>query len=95
VPVAASEGSALEPSLGLLLFFVSLLCVFLGGGITAAKGRFVWLALGLLLTGGFLLAFTAFLMAKPASAWARAFYGPAKMARARERFPAPTGRTRA
>lgn len=56
-----------------------------GGLVTAAKGRWGWLAAGLV-TGGVAWTLTALLIATPDSLWAQAFYGPPKMARARRAF---------
>jgi hypothetical protein len=50
------------------------LCALLGGVVTALKGRWGWLAVGLLF-GGWLWLFTAFLPASPDSVWARRSYG--------------------
>lgn len=54
-----------------------LLCVLSAGIVTALKGRWGWLAVGLLL-GGTLWLFTAFLPAAPGSAWANRRAGPAR-----------------
>jgi hypothetical protein len=56
-----------------------------GGLITAAKGRWGWLCLGLL-TGGLAWPLTALLIARPGSVWAQAFYGPPKMSQAKQAF---------
>ena len=58
----------------------------IGGMVTALKGRWAWFALGFL-TGGLIWAATGLLLARPDSAWARSFYDPPKMARARQKFP--------
>jgi hypothetical protein len=50
------------------------LCTLLGGLVTALKGRWGWLAAGLVF-GGALWLFTAFLPAAPGSVWARRSYG--------------------
>jgi hypothetical protein len=64
------------------------------GIVTAAKGRYVWLALGLFLLGlPWLVA--SFLLAKPGSVWASALYGPEKLSRAERRASRRLGRARA
>ena len=68
-------------------FLVTVAFLVLTGAITAAKGRWGWLLVGLLF-GGTIWPLTARLTtATPDSVWARAFYGPDKMARARKLFP--------
>jgi hypothetical protein len=55
------------------------------GAITALKGR-----LGLFVVGFFVWLvwlWAPFRLAKPNSPWARRFYGPEKLEKARERFP--------
>ena len=69
--------------------------VTLTAGIaTALKGRYGWLALGLLLLGLPWLV-SSFLLAKPRSAWAGALYGPEKLSRAERRASRRLGRVRA
>lgn len=58
--------------------------VLLAGAVTAAKGRWGWVVVGLL-TWGVIWLGTAFLIATPDSVWGRRFYGPEKMDRARQR----------
>lgn len=58
-------------------------CV-IGGMVTALKSRWGWFLLGLL-TAGLIWPVTALMIAKPDSPWARSFYGPPKLARARRR----------
>ena len=59
--------------------------------VTAAKGRYGWLAAGLFLLGiPWLVA--AFMLARPRSAWATALYGPDKLARAERRAASPARR---
>jgi hypothetical protein len=83
--LAASNDFLIEPSIG--LFVVALTVLALPAGlVTAAKGRWGWVVVGLL-TSGLAWIATAFLLATPDSLWGRAFYGPEKMARARARFP--------
>ena len=68
--------------------------VTLTAGIaTALKGRYGWLALGLFLFGLPWLV-SSFLLAKPASAWAGALYGPEKLSRAERRASRRLGRVR-
>jgi hypothetical protein len=62
------------------------IAVTVGALVTVAKGRWDWLVMGLLLAGT-IWPLTALLLAKPDSIWGRAFYGGAKMARARRSFP--------
>ena len=63
------------------------------GIATALKGRYGWLALGLLLLGLPWLV-SSFLLAKPGSAWATALYGPDKLSRAEQRASRRLGRLR-
>jgi hypothetical protein len=64
------------------------------GIVTALKGRYAWLALGLFLLG-LPWVVASFLLAKPGSAWATALYGPEKLARAQRRASRRLGRVRA
>ena len=64
------------------------------GIVTAAKGRYAWLALGLFLLGLPWLV-SSVLLAKPGSAWATALYGPEKLSRAERRASRRLGRVRA
>jgi hypothetical protein len=64
------------------------------GIVTAAKGRYVWLALGLFLIGLPWLV-SSLLLAKPGSIWATALYGPEKLSRAERRAARRLGRARA
>jgi hypothetical protein len=54
------------------------------GIVTAAKGRYGWLAVGLFLLGIPWLV-SALMLARPGSAWATALYGPDKLSRAERR----------
>ena len=62
--------------------------------VTAAKGRYGWLALGLFLIG-LPWVVAAFMLARPGSAWANALYGPEKLERAERRASRRLGRVRA
>ena len=76
--VSPSFGTGLLVALGILV---------LAGAVTAAKGRWGWLFIGVLF-GGTIWPLTALLLtATPDSVWGRAFYGPEKMTRARKLFP--------
>jgi hypothetical protein len=66
----------------------------IGGMVTALKSRWAWFVLGLL-TAGLAWPLTALVIARPDSPWGRSFYGPAKLARARRRFPSAGRRRRA
>jgi len=59
-----------SPSLGLILWTLLIGLAFIGGCVTAAKGQWGWLLVGLL-TGGLPLLVTAFVSALPGSLWAR------------------------
>jgi len=54
------------------------------GIVTALKGRYAWLAVGLFLLG-LPWVVSSFLLAKPRSAWATALYGPEKLSKAERR----------
>jgi hypothetical protein len=64
------------------------------GIVTAVKGRYGWLGVGLFLLGLPWLV-SSFLLAKPGSAWASALYGPEKLSRAQRRATRRLGRVRA
>jgi hypothetical protein len=69
--------------------------VTLTAGIaTALKGRYGWLALGLVLLGLPWLV-SCFLLARPGSAWATALYDPDKLSRAEHKASRRLGRVRA
>lgn len=74
------------PSLALVFWTIAAACCVGAGCITAAKGRWGWLLVGLV-TGGLAWLFSAFLIAAPDSLWARHVYGPEKQARASAAFP--------
>jgi hypothetical protein len=84
--IAATEAEPLELGLEFLLLAVYGGACLIGGMVTALKGRWGWFCLGML-TGGLAWPLTALLIGKPDSPWGRSFYGPAKLARARRRFP--------
>jgi hypothetical protein len=64
------------PSPGLIAWTILLGLLLVAGAITAAKGHWEWVAVGLL-TGGLPWCVTAFLHAAPGSLWARNARGPA------------------
>jgi hypothetical protein len=61
-----------SPSAGLVAWTVLIGLVLVAGAVTAAKGRWGWVAIGLL-TGGVPWLVTAFSRANPDSLWARVF----------------------
>ena len=65
------------PSLGLVVWTIVAASVVVAGGVTAAKGRWGWLLVGLL-TGGFAWLYAATLPAAPGSVWSRRFGPPAR-----------------
>jgi len=64
------------PNLGLLVWTALVGLLLVAGAITAAKGRWGWVAVGLL-TGGLPWLVTAFWHARPDSLWARVFHDAA------------------
>jgi hypothetical protein len=70
-----------------LLFVGSPLALVVCGTITATKGRWGWVVIGLLTSGLAWLITAPLLIARPDSLWARRFYGPRRMARAERVFP--------
>jgi hypothetical protein len=56
--------------------------------ITALKGQWILFGAGFVLLG-MVWVIAAFRLARPNSVWARRFYGPDKLARARARYPKP------
>ena len=79
--VAADLGAS--PTVPLEIWAFTLVTLT-AGIVTAAKGRYVWLALGLFLLGLPWLV-SSLLLAKPGSVWASALYGPEKLSRAERR----------
>jgi len=65
-----------SPSPGLIAWTILLVLVLVAGAVTAAKGRWGWVLIGLL-TGGLVWPVTAFLAPAPGSLWLRRFNGPA------------------
>jgi hypothetical protein len=65
-------------------FYLLTLLTLTAGIVTAVKGRYIWLAIGLPLLGLPWLV-SAILLAKPGSLWANALYGPEKLSRAERR----------
>jgi hypothetical protein len=74
-----------SPGPVLIAWSVLISLALLAGAITAAKGRWRWVLIGLL-TGAVPWLATAFLAARPDSLWARVFYDDDKRRRAREQF---------
>jgi len=81
----AAEGSGAAPGLAVEVYLYTLVTLT-AGIVTAARGRYVWLAVGLVLLGLPWL-ISAFLLARPGSMWANALYGPEKLSRAERRGP--------
>jgi hypothetical protein len=81
----AATQFVVHPEIGAVAWIYVVL-VTVSALIAAAKGRFGWLALGIV-TGGLGFVVGALGIATPDSLWARALYGPERMARARSRFP--------
>jgi len=77
-----SDSFLVTPDLWVMAW--SLVCV-VGGVVTAAKGRWGFLVVGVVL-GGLTWPLSALLIAAPDSLWARTFYGGRKMSRARREF---------
>ena len=69
--------------------YVFTLATLTAGVVTGAKGRYVWLAIGLFLLGIPWLV-SCFLLARPGSLWATSLYGPEKLSRAERRRRART-----
>jgi hypothetical protein len=88
---AEGVGASAELPVGVWLFTLLTLTAGIG---TALKGRYGWLAVGLLLLGVPWLV-SCFLLAKPGSAWANALYGPEKLSRAERRASRRLPRLRA
>jgi hypothetical protein len=78
--LAVSTGWAVVYGLGLFA-----LCLT-PAVITALKGQWVLFGAGFLFLG-MVWVIAAFRLARPKSVWARRFYGPEKLARARARYP--------
>lgn len=70
MPLIAAGDFVVSPSVGLIAWAAF---IWLAGGITAAKGLWRWLLIGLL-TGGMLWFVTAFFKADPTSLWVRRFH---------------------
>ena len=84
--LAQGEEFVVSPGAGTYLWLLYAAMAVACAGITAAKGRWGWLAAGLVF-GGLLWPVAALMIATPDSLWARTYYGDAKMARARRAFP--------
>ena len=84
VEIAAIDGETTEIGLEFVLLAALGAASLIGGMVTALKGRWGWFLLGLV-TAGLIWPLTALLVAQPDSPWARSFYGPPKLARARRR----------
>ena len=92
----ALAAAAEDPAVGgipLGLYLVTLVTLT-AGIVTAVKGRYAWLLIGLFLLGLPWLV-SALLLAKPGSAWANALYGPEKLSRAERRAARRLPRVRA
>jgi len=89
--LTASSEFVVNPDPALIVWTVLFACALLAGAVTAVKGRWGWVLLGLL-TGGVLWLGTAFLAATPESLWARRFYDEDKMRRVRGQFEAAGNR---
>lgn len=74
--VSAAGDLVVAPAPGLILWTVLVGLLLIAGGVTAAKGRWGWILVGLL-TGGLPWCATAFLAAAPGSMWTRRFERPA------------------
>lgn len=92
LPFAAADAGA-SPALPLEIWAFTIVTL-IAGLATAVKGRYGWLAVGLILLGlpWFV---SSFLLARPGSMWATAFYGPEKLSRAERRAARRLGRVRA
>jgi protein-S-isoprenylcysteine O-methyltransferase Ste14 len=71
----------------LLVLGILVVTVGVPAGITWSKGQRAAFFLGFLLVGMIWIV-AACRLARPSSWWARRFYGPEKLRRAEERFPA-------
>jgi hypothetical protein len=92
--IALAVAAAGNPPTVPLAIWAFTLITLTAGIVTAAKGRYAWLGVGLFLLGlPWLIA--SFLLAKPRSAWATALYGPEKLSRAERRASRRLGRVRA
>jgi hypothetical protein len=69
-PVA--DDFVVSPAPGLVFWSLLMALLLVAGAITAAKGRWGWILIGLL-TGGLPWLVTAFLAADPDSLWRRMF----------------------
>ncbi len=74
--VSATGDFVVAPGPGLILWTVLVGLLLIAGGVTAAKGRWGWVLVGLL-TGGLPWFVTAFLAAAPDSMWTRKSKRPA------------------
>lgn len=81
--IAASQ-FVVAPGPGLIVWTALVCCALLAGLVTAAKGRWGWLLLGLL-SGGIAWFVSAFLEASPDSLWARRFHSADRLRRLRGR----------
>jgi hypothetical protein len=84
VEIAATQPETIDVGLEFALLAALGAASLIGGMVTALKGRWGWFLLGLL-TAGLIWPVTGLLVAQPDSPWARSFYGPPKLARARRR----------
>jgi hypothetical protein len=82
--IAAAQAESIDVGLEFALLAALGAASLIGGMVTALKSRWGWFLLGLA-TAGLIWPLTALLLARPDSPWARSFYGPPKLARARRR----------
>lgn len=79
----------LAVSTGQVLIAVALwLFVLIPGLVTAMKGQWLFLVVGVL-AGGLVWLIVAFRLARPGSFWARRFYDETKLRRAQARYGRP------
>lgn len=76
VSASATGEFVVAPAPGLILWTVLIGSLLIAGGVTAAKGHWGWVLVGLL-TGGLPWFVTALLPAAPDSMWTRRFERPA------------------
>ncbi len=72
--IASSSTYLIAPNIGLIVWTIIVLCAFVMGAATLAKGRWGWFVIGLL-TGGLAWLVSGFLEPTPGSLWSRLFRG--------------------
>ncbi len=75
------SNTSVGPSVGLVVWTIVAASLVTAGGVTAAKGRWGWLLVGLL-TGGLVWLYSVTLPAAPGSLWERRLGAPEPAARA-------------